>query len=236
MPGSPPASWPPSDQPGTPNPPNAPRTLRRSENSRVAAGVSGGLGEYFGVDPVIFRVLFATTAFFGGAGIIAYLIAWAAIPERSQAHAPVDRLIAGLRNRNVPLWILAVVAVLLVWGGLFSWWEPHRFFPWMFFPLTIATLVLVVALSQRRPAPPGSAPPGSAPPGSVPPGSVPPGSVPPGAQAAGPARNRRRIQRPRGSTPMSSPLGRPRPGPLRANAGGAPLRCAGRRSRPWSER
>ena len=164
IPGSPPASWPPSDQPGTPNPPNAPRTLRRSENSRVAAGVSGGLGEYFGVDPVIFRVLFATTAFFGGAGIIAYLIAWAAIPERSQAHAPVDRLIAGLRNRNVPLWILAVVAVLLVWGGLFSWWEPHRFFPWMFFPLTIATLVLVVALSQRRPAPPGSVPPGSVPP------------------------------------------------------------------------
>jgi phage shock protein PspC (stress-responsive transcriptional regulator) len=129
--------------------------LRRSDNNRVAAGVAGGLGEYFGVDPVIFRVLFATTAFFGGAGIIAYLIAWAAIPERSQAHAPVDRLVAGLRGRNIPLWILVVVAALVVWGGLFSWWGP-RDFPWMFFPLTIALLVLIVGLSRRRPDAPTS--------------------------------------------------------------------------------
>lgn len=185
IPGSPAAGWPPPDQPTPPNPPNEPRTLRRSENSRVAAGVAGGLGEYFGVDPVIFRVLFAVTAFFGGAGIVAYLVAWAAIPERSQAHAPIDRVVAGLRRRNVPLWILAVVAGLLAWGGLFSWWEPHRFFPWMFFPLTIAALVLVVALSQRRPAPPsGSMPPVSMPPGSVSPGAAAPGAVAPGTQPA----------------------------------------------------
>src|SRR5262249_31355461 len=63
-------------------PPAAPRQLRRSDSNRVAAGVAGGLGEYFAVDPVLFRVLFAVTAFFGGAGILAYVIAWAAIPER----------------------------------------------------------------------------------------------------------------------------------------------------------
>jgi phage shock protein PspC (stress-responsive transcriptional regulator)/FtsH-binding integral membrane protein len=135
--------------------PSSVRTLRRSDSNRVAAGVAGGLGEYFGVDPVIFRVLFATTAFFGGAGILAYLIAWAAIPERSQAHAPVDRLVAGLRSRNIPLWILVVVAALAIWGGLFSWWGPHSF-PWMFFPLTIALLVLIVGLSRRRPDAPTS--------------------------------------------------------------------------------
>ena len=148
IPGTPTAGLPPSDHA------NQAHTLRRSKNHRVVAGVAGGLGEYFGVDPVIFRVLFATTAFFGGAGIIAYLVAWAAIPERSQVNAPIDRFVAGLRSRNVPMWILAVVATLLVWGGLFSWWGPRRNFPWMFIPLMIATLILVIALAQRRPASP----------------------------------------------------------------------------------
>ncbi|MDQ1461292.1 MAG: hypothetical protein QOI08_2776, partial [Actinomycetota bacterium] len=38
------------------------RLLRRSRTDRVGAGVAGGLGEYFSVDPVLFRVLFATAA------------------------------------------------------------------------------------------------------------------------------------------------------------------------------
>ncbi|HYU85941.1 MAG TPA: PspC domain-containing protein [Kribbellaceae bacterium] len=127
--------------------------MRRSETDRVAAGLAGGMGEYFGVDPVIFRVLFATTAFFGGAGILAYLIAWAVIPERSQVNAPIDRFVAGMRRRKVPLWVAAVGAVLVVWIVLSSWWVPWHAFPWMFFPLLLAAVILAVALS-RRPAQP----------------------------------------------------------------------------------
>jgi phage shock protein PspC (stress-responsive transcriptional regulator) len=142
-----------------PTAPAAPRILRRSGTDRVAAGVAGGLGEYFGVDPVIFRVLFATTAFFGGAGILAYLIAWAAIPERTQASAPIDRVVSAIRRRGLPVWILTIAGVVVVWSLLFSWWTPWRFFPWMFVPLTIAALVLAVALSRREPRPPGAAAP-----------------------------------------------------------------------------
>ena len=66
-----------TDLPPVPPAPPAPvRQLRRSSTDRVAAGVAGGLGEYFGLDPVLFRVLFAVTSFFGGAGIVAYLLAW----------------------------------------------------------------------------------------------------------------------------------------------------------------
>jgi phage shock protein PspC (stress-responsive transcriptional regulator) len=129
------------------------RTLRRSESDRVAAGLAGGMGEYFGVDPVIFRVLFATTAFFGGAGILAYLIAWAVIPERSQQNASIDRFVAGMRRRKVPLWVAGVGGVLVVWIVLSSWWVPWRVFPWMFFPLLLAAVILAVGLS-RRPAQP----------------------------------------------------------------------------------
>ncbi len=141
------------DQPAPPYQPAPVRTLRRSETDRVAAGLAGGMGEYFGVDPVIFRVLFATTAFFGGAGILAYLIAWAVIPERSQLNAPIDRFVAGMRRRKVPLWVAAVGAVLVVWIVLSSWWVPWHAFPWMFFPLLLAAVILAVALS-RRPAQP----------------------------------------------------------------------------------
>jgi phage shock protein PspC (stress-responsive transcriptional regulator) len=50
----------------------------------VFAGVCGGLGEYFGIDPVWLRVAFVAMAFAGaGGGLILYLIAWIAIPERA---------------------------------------------------------------------------------------------------------------------------------------------------------
>ncbi|MGN6606755.1 MAG: PspC domain-containing protein [Jatrophihabitans sp.] len=124
------------------------RVLRRSRTDRVGAGVAGGLGEYFGVDPVLFRVLFATSAFFGGAGILAYLIAWAAIPEAGTAHAPLDGWVRSLRARRGRARLVAVLAVLLLWAVAFSWWAPGPFFPVM-----IVVLVLVGVLTRRETAP-----------------------------------------------------------------------------------
>jgi phage shock protein PspC (stress-responsive transcriptional regulator) len=120
------------------------RQLRRSRTNRVAAGVSSGLGDYFGVDPVLFRVLFATSAFFGGAGILAYLLAWAAIPEAGTEHAPIDGWIAALRRRRVPIWIVAIIAGIILWAVAFSWWAPGPFFP------VIAVVVLLIVVFARR--------------------------------------------------------------------------------------
>jgi phage shock protein PspC (stress-responsive transcriptional regulator)/FtsH-binding integral membrane protein len=127
-----------------PSPTAGSRLLRRNRTNRVAAGVSSGLGEYFGVDPVLFRVLFATAAFFGGAGILAYLLAWAAIPEAGTAHAPIDAFIAWVRRRRVPMWIVALIAGLFIWAVAFSWWSPGPFFP------VIAVVVLLVIIFTRR--------------------------------------------------------------------------------------
>ena len=38
-------------------------------NDRVIAGISGGLGRYFDVDPVIIRIAFAVSMLFGGLGV-----------------------------------------------------------------------------------------------------------------------------------------------------------------------
>jgi phage shock protein PspC (stress-responsive transcriptional regulator) len=111
----------------------------------VLAGVSGGLGEYFGVDPVLFRVLFATSAFFGGVGIIAYLVAWAVIPERGAPSAPLDGVARWMRQRRVPFGVAIAAAAIVAWVALFSWWRP-----WPFFPLLIVAILLVVVLERNR--------------------------------------------------------------------------------------
>lgn len=51
-----------------------PQTQRlfRSSSDRLVAGVAGGLGHYFDVDPVVFRIGFAVSVLVGGVGILAY--------------------------------------------------------------------------------------------------------------------------------------------------------------------
>ena len=57
--------------------------LYRSKTNRIIAGVCGGLGDYFKVDPTLIRLLWVLLTLSGGAGLVAYIIAWAIIPEES---------------------------------------------------------------------------------------------------------------------------------------------------------
>jgi phage shock protein C len=56
------------------------KKLYRSRKDSKVAGVCGGIAEYFNVDPTIIRLLAVLTIFFGGGGIVAYIIAWLIIP------------------------------------------------------------------------------------------------------------------------------------------------------------
>jgi phage shock protein C len=59
------------------------RTLRRSRSNRVLAGVCGGLGEYFGINPTIIRIIFMFLLLPGGfPGVLPYAILWLILPER----------------------------------------------------------------------------------------------------------------------------------------------------------
>ena len=60
--------------------PPARRALRRSPSDRMLGGVAGGLGEYSGIDPLLWRVGFVALIFAGGAGIPVYLLLWALLP------------------------------------------------------------------------------------------------------------------------------------------------------------
>lgn len=58
------------------------KKLYRSKTDRKIAGICGGLGEYFNVDPTLVRVGFVLLALPGGLpGILPYLVLWLIIPE-----------------------------------------------------------------------------------------------------------------------------------------------------------
>lgn len=59
--------------------------LVRPRSERMIAGVCGGLGLYFGVDPVIMRLLFVVLALSTGLTLILYPILWLIMPETSGA-------------------------------------------------------------------------------------------------------------------------------------------------------
>lgn len=55
--------------------------LMRSRSEVVISGVCGGLGTYFGVDPVIVRLIFALVTLTTGLGLIIYPALWIAMPK-----------------------------------------------------------------------------------------------------------------------------------------------------------
>lgn len=57
------------------------KRLYRSRTDRQLAGVCGGLGEYFGVDPTIVRLIFVVLSLAGGPGLLLYIILALVIPE-----------------------------------------------------------------------------------------------------------------------------------------------------------
>lgn len=65
------------------------RRLYRSMQDRKIAGVCGGLGDYFDIDPVFVRLVFLLSIVFGGLGALAYLVMWVMVP--AQAGTPRDR-------------------------------------------------------------------------------------------------------------------------------------------------
>jgi phage shock protein PspC (stress-responsive transcriptional regulator) len=109
---------PPQQPPHRPRPP-----LRRSREDRKLAGVSGGLGRYFDVDPLIFRVLFVTLAVFGGSGLLLYAIAWLFIPDEGENESELQSLVNGRgSSRIVGAIVLGVLGLIALGNFAHTGW------------------------------------------------------------------------------------------------------------------
>ncbi|MEM8705049.1 MAG: PspC domain-containing protein, partial [Actinomycetota bacterium] len=98
--------------------------LRRSRSDRVFAGVAGGLGHYFAVDPVIIRIGFVLlTVIGGGSGVLLYLLGWLIIAKEGDGDTSAMRALRGSPEGNRGL-----LLIVLVLGALFILGSPLIFF------------------------------------------------------------------------------------------------------------
>jgi phage shock protein PspC (stress-responsive transcriptional regulator) len=129
------ASEPIPDPPVGEGGPPPPRRLTRSSEDRMIGGVAGGLGRYFDVDPLLFRIAFVVLTFAGGAGVLAYLGLWLIAPSDGPAD-PEARSRALVVAGGVALVLVALPFLLPVFA--------------LAIPLLpIVLLVLVIVLLAR---------------------------------------------------------------------------------------
>ena len=93
-----------TDPTGTP----PPRRLVRSSDDKLIGGVCGGLGGYFEVDPVFFRIGAIVLTLVAGVGVLLYIAALLLVPSGDNV-APIST-----EGRNRGLVIAGVVVLLLV--------------------------------------------------------------------------------------------------------------------------
>ncbi len=132
------------------------KRLYRSSRNRVLAGVCGGLGEYFRVDPVIIRLLAVIFTIMGGAGLIAYIIAMIVIPSEDspgysdsyrEAYSNGEGTESGYKeypesyeksNRNTAL----VLGLILI--GMGALIALRYFMPWIPGKLVLAVVLVIL--------------------------------------------------------------------------------------------
>lgn len=56
------------------------KKMYRDPDNKIIAGVCGGLGVYFNLDPVLIRVIFILIVFGAGFGLLIYIILWIILP------------------------------------------------------------------------------------------------------------------------------------------------------------
>ena len=66
------------------------KKLYRSRKDYMIGGVCGGIAEYFEIDSTLVRLLAVLIVLLGGAGVIAYIIAWIIIPKNPEQVSDED--------------------------------------------------------------------------------------------------------------------------------------------------
>ena len=147
------------------------KQLRRSQSDRMVAGVCGGLGRYFDVNPTFYRVGFIVLALLGGAGLLIYGAAVLVMPDEGRDESIVEEAFRNHRDhpaRLVGIGIVSVAAIALL-SHARIW--PHGDIAWVL--LLLAGVSLLAARRGTEPAPAVSVPPDTGGPGPLAPAPAP---------------------------------------------------------------
>jgi phage shock protein C len=142
------------------------RSLYRCRHDRRIAGVAAGVAEYFDLDPTIVRLVWLVSIFFGGFGLLLYIVMAIVVPNEplteQELQQPADREsphrhVTGSRNDGLGMTFLGIA--LIVFGGLALAntvvvdWGYSGGFLWPGFILALGVLLLVAALRRDEPEP-----------------------------------------------------------------------------------
>lgn len=122
----------------------------RRGSDRWVGGVSSGVADRLGVDPLIIRGVFIVLTLFAGIGVLLYGLAWALLPE-PDGRIHVQEAGAGRWSTGMTGSLVATVVGLTGLGGGFWGWSHNGFggFLWTVFWVGGA-IYLIYYLSQRN--------------------------------------------------------------------------------------
>ena len=144
--------------------------LYRSDSNRILGGVSGGLGEFLGIDPIFIRIFFLVWTVLGEFAILIYFILWVVMPTRIASESGEkfrsDELGARIRlvvdeirvlvQQPSPELITYAGVGLIAWGAYFLLlrfgfpWIAWNFTPYLWPALLIVAGVFVLVRATSR--------------------------------------------------------------------------------------
>lgn len=136
-------------------PPYRERKLRKSLYNRIIFGICGGMGEYFSIDPIFFRLLFMLGILMGGWGIIAYLIAAMVIPApRTDEELDENEIERIKQSANVSaaasIILLAGAFILLDEWGYFAFLAGIGIPTGLILDMTIAVIFIIYFFGKKE--------------------------------------------------------------------------------------
>lgn len=129
------------------------KKLYRSKDDKMIAGVCGGLGDYFGVDGTLIRIVWVLATLIGGAGIIAYIICALVFPEGSSSKAGIgdEEYIVGAKDYENNHYIddnkggeknkILIGAILIILGVVFLF---RRYVYWFDFNKLLPIVLIII--------------------------------------------------------------------------------------------
>jgi phage shock protein C len=130
------------------------KKLYRSKKDSVIAGVCGGIAEYFELDSTLIRLLFILIVFLGGAGVVAYIIAWIIIPPNPEQITEQEKDISqptGKQENNRKIWgglILIILGLFFLLRSFFPHFVMVKF--WPFVLVIIGAILILQSFFQKK--------------------------------------------------------------------------------------
>ena len=140
------------------------KRLFRDENNKVLGGVCAGLANYFNVDIVVVRIVFAILFFAFGFGLLPYIIMWVAVPSSATTQIGGakkklfrdgdDKMIAGVCsgignyfgiNPWIPrvLFLLPFLSFISRWGHWGGFWDFGDVIRFTFSPTSLIVYIIL---------------------------------------------------------------------------------------------